>query len=306
MNSAENNPAPSEPKSYDDGPCSVENVHNKAHEVFPIPFPGIKLLINKGLSPHFQVSHSLHFNSGENAGYRFGATYAGHKQLSESEAFPVLMGEIQPSGQLQAQIVDQVSSMCRLRYLAQIQNFTMVGQQISAELRNDKWQASATLINPDLERKQMMLALDTMRKMSSRFYMGSMFFYHLSSQLPGGHDGIWTLGAKYTSKFWQFATTLRPLQLSFNSSFHMKVNDHLQLASELEFSYQHQSSVATVGYQYELPRSNTTIKAQLDSNGSVSAVLEKRLIPFPLTFTLCGVGNTFVSKYEVGVGLTIG
>ncbi|VDD82893.1 unnamed protein product [Mesocestoides corti] len=306
MDSTEASSVSSDFKPYDDGPCAIENIHNKAHDVFPVPFSGIKLLVNKGLSPHFQVSHSLTLSSGDNAGYRFGATYAGHKKVSENEAFPVLMGELHPSGQLQAQIVDQITPLCRVRYLAQIQKCAMAGQQLSAELRNSKWQAGITLINPDLNRGQMMLATDTMRKMSDRFYAGSMFFYHLSPQLPGGHDGVFSLGGKFVANFWQFAATARPLQLAFHSSFHMQVNESLQLAAELESNYQQQTSIASIGYQYDIPKSNVSFKAQIDSNWNISAMLEKRLIPFPFTFTISALGNHAASKYEVGVGLTVG
>nr|CDS26940.1 mitochondrial import receptor subunit tom40 [Hymenolepis microstoma] len=295
-----------ESRLYDDGPCALENIHNKAHDVFPIPFTGIKLLINKGLSSHFQVSHSLTFNSGESAGYRFGATYAGHNKVSETEAYPVLMGELQPNGQMQAQIVNQVAPNCRLRYVAQIQKFVMTNQQIAAEFRNDKWQAGLTLINPDLNRGEIMTAIDTMRKMSNRFYMGSMFFYNRSRQLPGGNDGVWSLGGKFVADYWQFAATVRPFQLAFHSSFHMKVNENLQLAAEIESNYQQQSNVATLGYQYDLPKANASFKAQIDSNWNVAATLEKRLFPFPFTFAISALGNSVASKYEVGVGLTVG
>lgn len=296
----------SEKNPYDDGPGAIENIHNKAHDIFPIPFSGIKLLLNKCLSPHFQVNHSLTLTSSENAGYRFGATYAGHNKVSESEAYPVLMGEVQPNGQLQAQIVNQISPLCRVRYLAQIQKCKMAGQQVAAELRSKKWQAGLTFINPDLNRGSVMMAIDTMRQVSQRLYMGSMFFYHVSPQLPGGHDGVWSLGGKFVADFWQFAATVRPFQLALHSSFHMKVNENLQLAAELESSYQQQTSTASVGYQYDIPKANTSFKAQLDSNWNVSAMLEKRLVPFPFAFTLCALGNHASSKYEAGVGLTIG
>lgn len=306
MEASKSNAPISEVRPYDDGPCALENMHNKAHDVFPVPFSGIKLLINKGLSPHFQVSHSLTLSSGEIGGYRFGATYAGHNKVSETEAYPVLMSELQPNGQMQAQIVNQFAPNCRARYIAQIQKFVMTNQQIAGEICNDKWQASLTLINPDLNRGEVMVAADTMRKMSDRLYMGSMFFYNCSRQLPGGYDGIWSLGGKFVSSFWQFAATVRPFQLAFHSSFHMKVNENLQLAAELESNFQQQSSVATLGYQYDLSKSNVIFKAQIDSNWNVAAFLEKRLFPFPFTFAVSALGNSVASKYEVGVGLTVG
>lgn len=91
-----------------------------------------------------------------------------------------------------------------------------------------------------------------------------------------------------------------------HSSFHMKVNENLQLAAELESSMPQQQNTASIGYQYDIPKSNVSFKAQFDSNWNVSAVLEKRLIPFPFTFTICAIGNHAASKYEVGAGLTVG
>lgn len=52
-------------------------------DVFPICFDGAKLMIQKGLSNHFQVSHALNLSS-TNPGYRFGATYVGTKQVAIS------------------------------------------------------------------------------------------------------------------------------------------------------------------------------------------------------------------------------
>lgn len=55
-------------------------------DIFPINFDGAKLMVNKGLSNHFQISHTLNMSSVTMSGYRFGATYVGTKQFSPSEA----------------------------------------------------------------------------------------------------------------------------------------------------------------------------------------------------------------------------
>lgn len=46
---------------------------------------GYKLLINKGLSNHFQVSHSLQLSGMGPGAYHFAATYVGSKQVSPTE-----------------------------------------------------------------------------------------------------------------------------------------------------------------------------------------------------------------------------
>ena len=65
-------------------PGTIEDLHKKAQNVFPMFFDGAKILVNKGLNSHFQVSHTLTLAK-QSPGYRFGATYVGTKMLSQTE-----------------------------------------------------------------------------------------------------------------------------------------------------------------------------------------------------------------------------
>lgn len=85
-----------------------------------MPFEGARLVVNKGLSNHFQISHSLHLTSGPSSGYRFGATYVGNKQISPTEAYPVLLGDMDPSGNLNANIILQPTDNFRFKFQAQV------------------------------------------------------------------------------------------------------------------------------------------------------------------------------------------
>lgn len=77
-------------------------------------------MIQKGLSNHFQVSHTINLCTSNPSGYRFGATYVGTKQLSPSEAFPVILGDIDPAGNLNANIIHQVSPNVRCKFASQV------------------------------------------------------------------------------------------------------------------------------------------------------------------------------------------
>lgn len=46
---------------------------------------GVRLVVNKGLSNHFQVSHTVTLSTLGDSGYRFGATYVGSKQTGPAE-----------------------------------------------------------------------------------------------------------------------------------------------------------------------------------------------------------------------------
>lgn len=58
------------------------------------------------------------------SGYRFGATYVGTKQISPSEAYPILLGDIDPSGNLNASILHQIRPQINCKFGAQVTFFT--------------------------------------------------------------------------------------------------------------------------------------------------------------------------------------
>ena len=60
-------------------------------DIFPVVFEGGKLVVNKGLSSHFQISHTMTMSSLQPSGYKFGCTYVGTKQYSPSEASQVVV-----------------------------------------------------------------------------------------------------------------------------------------------------------------------------------------------------------------------
>jgi mitochondrial import receptor subunit TOM40 len=86
----------------------------------PVNFEGAKLMVQKGLSNHFQVSHTINLCSQNPSGYRFGATYVGTKQMSPTEAFPVILGDIDPSGNLNANFIHQLTPAVRCKFASQV------------------------------------------------------------------------------------------------------------------------------------------------------------------------------------------
>jgi len=90
-----------------------------------------------------QVQHTIHLNN-EKSAYKFGSTYVGTKQPSPTEvlfyryeikikifsssekthpylqAFPVMIGEMSNEGNLQAQLIHQLTDQCRLKCIAQV------------------------------------------------------------------------------------------------------------------------------------------------------------------------------------------
>jgi len=63
-------------------------------DIFPVVFEGGKLVVNKGLSSHFQISHTMTMSSLQPSGYKFGCTYVGTKQYSPSEVSEVKLASL--------------------------------------------------------------------------------------------------------------------------------------------------------------------------------------------------------------------
>lgn len=82
--------------------------------------------------------------------FRFGATYVGTRQLSPSETFPVLVGDIDPNGNLNANLIHQITNRIRAKVATQIQRSKFTAVQMTADYRGDTYTTSLTLGNPDI------------------------------------------------------------------------------------------------------------------------------------------------------------
>ncbi|XP_064651010.1 mitochondrial import receptor subunit TOM40 homolog 1-like [Lineus longissimus] len=287
-------------------PGSFEDLHKRCKDIFPSPFEGAKLLINKGLSNHFQISHTLTMSSLQPSGYKFGCTYVGTKSYSPMEVFPVLIGEVDPSGNLNANIIHQFSERIRCKFMSQIQNSKMVTTQFTSDYKGNDFTASSTLGNIDVLEESGIIVNQYLQNLSKNFAMGAELLYQYGPQVPGREIAVFTLAARYSSKDWQFSTNVCPSAGGAHACYYHKVNDNLQLGMEMEGSLRMQECTATIGYQYDLPNANITMRGQFDSNWCVGAVLEKKLLPLPFTLALSGYANQVKSAYRFGLGLIVG
>lgn len=290
----------------DTGPGAFEDLHKKCKDIFPVPFEGAKLLINKGLSNHFQISHNLTMSMLAPSGYKFGCTYVGTKQTSPVEAYPILIGELEPSGNLNANMIHQLTKNIRCKAVTQIQNSKWVATQLTADWRSDDFTASVTMGNPDLLNGSGVIVSQYLQNVSSNLALGAELLYQFGPTVPGRQLGVYTVAARYSGKDWQCSSSLTPMALGLHLCYYHKVNDTLQMAVELEGSARTQECTATLGYQLELPVANLSFRGQLDSNWCVGATLEKRLQPLPFTFALSAFANHVKGAYRFGVGLIVG
>jgi len=287
------------------GPGTFEDLHKKCKEVFPMPFEGAKVLVNKGLSNHFQVSHTLTMSSLQPSGYRFGCTYVGANQFGPQEMFPVMVGEVDPSGNVNAQLIHQISKAVRFRFSSQVQNGKWVATQLTTELRGKNYTAAATLGNPDFLNMQGVCVLQYLQSVTSRLSLGTEVLYQRGGQVPGGQMALFTLAGRYAGDKWTGSANITPGAGGVHTCYYHKLSDTVQMGVELEGSMRTQECQAILGYQIEMPPT-FTFKGQIDTNYCIGAVLEKRLPPLPFSIALSAHANHVKSSYRFGIGLLVG
>uniref|UniRef100_A0A2I2YII4 Translocase of outer mitochondrial membrane 40 n=1 Tax=Gorilla gorilla gorilla TaxID=9595 RepID=A0A2I2YII4_GORGO len=278
-------PAAAVPGAAEDGACgwlpnpgTFGECHRKCKELFPIQMEGVKLIVNKGLSNHFQVNHTVALSTIRESNYHFGVTYVGTKQLSPIEAFLVLVGDMDNSGSLNAQVIHQLGPGLRSKMAIQTQQSKFVNWQVDGEYR-DVLVGSGILVAHYLQSITPCLAL------------GGELVYH---QQPGEESTVMSPAGKYTLNNWLATVTLG--QAGMHATYYHKASDQLQVGVEFEANTRMQDTSISFGYQLDLPKA----KGSVDSNWIVCATLEKKLPPLPLTLA----PGAFLNHFPIpGFGL---
>ncbi len=316
-------------------PGTMEDLHKACLAIQPMFFEGAKLLVNKGLSNNFQVSHTLSLNTetqqgagglspSSMSGYRFGATYVGSNIISPTEAYPLLLADIDPSGNLNANIVHSFSESARFKFISQILQRKWQSAQITMDYFGERWtvcycfviffkvkkliflQASATLGNPDFVHGTGVAVMHYLQGITRSLSLGAELAYQSSPQIPGGRMAVISAALKYVPiEESVFAATFGSSG-QIHASYYQKCSSNLQMGIDLETNLKLQDSTATIGYEVNIEKGNFILRGSLDSNLTVKAVVEKKLLPLPFTLALCSQINHKKNQNSFGCGLIIG
>ncbi|KAF7282271.1 mitochondrial import receptor subunit TOM40 homolog 1-like [Rhynchophorus ferrugineus] len=287
-----------------ENPGPLEEIHTKCKNVFPTCFEGARVMLTRGLSNHFQISHTLNMSSVTPSGYRFGATYVGTKQISPSEVYPILLGDIDPTGNLNATIIHQIQPKLQAKFGAQVQNSKFQVGQLTLNYRGSDYTASMTVANPDIISNSGVVVLHYLQAVTSKLALGAELAYQKGPGVPGGEIALLSAATRYATENYQVSGTLGVSGVHL--CYYQKASKQLQIGVELEVNNRVQESVASIGYQVDLPKSEVVFKGHIDSNWSVGAVLEKKLSPLPFTLAISGLMNHQKNNFRLGVGVLIG
>lgn len=289
---------------YANNPGSYEDLHKKTKEVFPGVFEGFKFTLNKMLSSHFQVQHSISMTP-TTANYKFGSTLVGPNQVSPQEAFPIVLGDIDSNGNLNANFIHQYKNI-RTRAVAQIQEGELAGYQMTNDFRGRDYTASTTFANNDIIQNTGVIIGHYLQRVNKSLDLGAELVLQYGPNVPNNRMAFYSVGWRYFGgKQWSLSGAINPLG-SLHLYYAHQSTSPIQFGVELETNVRTMESACTFGYQVDLNKANLTFKGMIDSNWNVGGVLEKRLLPLPFTLIMSGFINHVKPAYKFGMGLTIG
>ncbi|XP_022233043.2 mitochondrial import receptor subunit TOM40 homolog 2 [Drosophila obscura] len=291
------------PKTLDN-PGTMDELFSKVRDTQPNCFDGVKVVLNKPLSNHFQMSHTLQLGNTAPS-YHLLSTYVGSKIHTPAEAFPVLLGDLDGEGNLNCNIIHQISERLRCKVSAQFQpGIQNAPSQATADYRGTDFCCSLTLGTPGLATGCGMIVANFLQAVSRRWAIGSELVYQGGSNVPGGHTALISLAGRYETG--QSMSLVRIAPLGIHLGHWLKCSDQLQIGLELETCIRAMLSVATISYLAEIEKGDVQCRGSIDSNWRVCGSLEKRLQHVPFTFLLSGCLQLKTGTMKIGAGIIVG
>ncbi|KAM9441499.1 mitochondrial import receptor subunit TOM40B isoform 1-T1 [Clarias gariepinus] len=282
-------------------PGSFDGLHRSCKDVFPQQVEGVKMVINKTLSSFFKVSHTFHISAVAPSTYRFHVEHLQSDTDSKDTGSPMLIGEMDSSGSLNAHSLFHLSERIRAKAVFQTVQSQFVTWQFETEYRGADFTAAVTMANPDIFRESVIMVAHFLQSVSPQLVLGGELVYHRGRAEEGG---ILTLAGQYSGRNW--VATLNAGKGGAHASYYHRANKQIQVGVEFEASTRTQETKFSFGYQMDLPRANMTFRGMLDSRCIIGGVLEKRLCPLPATLIMGAFVNHRGDKLQVGLGVNVG
>ncbi|CAL7934551.1 unnamed protein product [Xylocopa violacea] len=290
-------------------PGSFEDIHKKVKDLYPQNFEGARLTINKILSEHFNVMHSITLSAVTPSGYKFGTKYVGTKLIGLNEKiyekYPIAVGEIMPNGNLTASFVHTFGCRFRYKLSAQIADGKCKASSSSLEYRSNDFTVAVTIANPRFIKGHGTVVIHFLQSITSRIALGAEIACLRGSKVPGGQQTVMCVAFRHSTGPTTLSGTIG--EAGLHLCYHRRASSQLELGVELETNMRTHQSVATIVYQVNVPYADLIFRGIVNSETTVGGTFEKKLYPIPeSSLVISGLLNHKKQQFRVGVGLNIG
>jgi mitochondrial import receptor subunit TOM40 len=158
-------------------------------------------------------------------------------------------------------------------------------------------------INPDPSAGTGILTASLLQSVSKQLALGGEMILQRSADSPNLEQGL-NLAARFTPTPKSTLTATLQQFVALQTSYHHRVSDKVELASELQLLLvgPRRDAVTSVGAKFEYRQA--TIRAQVDSTGRVGLLLEEKLFP-GFSLLLSGELDHVRGASRFGIGLTM-
>lgn len=267
--------------------------------VFPSPFKGIELTLQRGITGNFVLGHHISLNGKESA-YHFRPTYVGTlNKKSEQESYPVCVGDLSTSGDLTANVIHEFAEGFKVKLQVQASPEDVDVVLLENEYTGQDFTAALRFVNINPAEDRGILSAQYFQSVTSKLALGTEFNYQYHAK---GEQGALHLGGRYTTSEWN-ATGMLTTSGMFQATYMHSINPQIVAACDFNVNLPAAQVTSSVGVKYAFPTS--VYKAQVTSEGSVIGAYEKHLAP-GFSFLMSFIVNHAKGDSSVGVGLQIG
>ncbi|KAG6814356.1 hypothetical protein H0H92_010941 [Tricholoma furcatifolium] len=282
-------------------PGTVENLQKevKATHLTNFIFDGARADLTKSLSasPLFQVTHSFALGA-QNVppSYNFGAIFA------DNSVF--LQGGVDHEGNVNARLHQGWSEKNVSKVQAQFSSQATQNMiQFEQDYQGQDFSLNAKAINPWPVGLTGIFVGSYLQSLTKNIALGCETLYQRMS--PDMGEIATSYLAKYTSndKSWIATAQVQGAGV-LQATYWQKLSEKVEVAADLQCvaTPTRRDAIATLGAKYDLRLA--TFRAQVDSTGKVSALLEQRFTP-AFAFLVSGEIDHFKNAAKVGVGVMI-
>ncbi|KAF9005661.1 eukaryotic porin/Tom40 [Cyathus striatus] len=285
-------------------PGSVENLQKEVKVFLPAThlsnyiFDGARADLTKNLSmnPMFQVTHSFALGSQSlPSSYNLGAIFANEKVF--------LQGGVDHDGNVNVRLNQgwTTSHVTKVQaQLSQSAGRNMV--QLEHDYQGQDFNLNLKALNPSPTDFTGIYVGSYLQSLTKNFALGVETVFQRPS--PDMFDATTSYLAKYTSTDKNWIATAQAQPGVLQATYWQKLSEKVEVAADLQVieAPSQRDAVATLGAKYDLRLA--TFRAQLDSTGKVSALLEQRFTP-AFAFLVAGEIDHFKNAAKVGVGVMI-
>ncbi|KAJ8078790.1 translocase of outer mitochondrial membrane [Marasmius tenuissimus] len=281
-------------------PGSVESLQKevKAVHLTNYAFEGGRADITKSMSmnPLFQVTHSFALGSQNNSSYNFGAIFANEKVF--------LQGGVDHDGNVNARMNQGWTGSHVSKMQAQISQTPGHNLlQLEHDVNGQDFNLNLKAVNPWPSDLTGVFVGSYLQSVTKNLALGTECL--LQRPTPNTSEMMATYLAKYTSsdKSWIATAQIQPAGM-LQATYWQRLSEKVEFGADLQLmaAPMRRDAIATLGAKYDLRLS--TFRAQLDSTGKVSALLEQRFTP-TFAFLMSGEIDHFKNSSKVGVGVMI-